>query len=140
MTDEAAALALLAFLEDAGDAPEVLWAAGLAMIRHALDEAGEGMPRFRVYPRGQLRHVRRDVATGLKLARLAVVLQEAETERDRELVADLHEAAAAAGKAKRRAQTLPAELARLEKQRRRRDGLPTENFHLRPDYPARGTG
>jgi len=126
--DDFVAQGLLAFLEDASDAPEVLWAAGLAMIERAVSEAKEARyGRFRHYPAGQLRRLRRDLSDGLKLSRLAVVLQEADTARGAELDAELHAAAAAAaGAARRRAQTMPAQLARLEKQRRRREGLPPE--------------
>jgi hypothetical protein len=139
MSDESAAAVLLQFLEEVGDAPEVIWAAAVAVMRRALGEAEEArFGRFRHYPQGQLRRLRSDVSRALKLARLAVDMQEAETERDRELTVDLHAQAAAAGAAARRAQTLPAQLARLEKQRRARLGLPAENFHLQPGYALSG--
>lgn len=141
MSEEAAARSLLQFLRDVGDAPEVVWAASLAMLERALLEAREARyGRFRVYPAGQLRRLRTDVAAAMKLARLGVAMQEAETERDRELDADLHARAVAAGAARRRAQTLPAELARLAKaERRRQAGTPRTNFHLEPGYPAHGS-
>lgn len=139
MTDEAAARSLLDFLAEVGDAPEVVWAAAIAMLRRATNEAEEARwGRFRAFPEGQVRRLREDVARAMKLARLAQAMQTADCERDRELHEDLHRQAVAAGRARRRAQTLPAQIARLEKQRRRREGLPVENFHLRPDYPVSG--
>ncbi len=139
MSEEAAARVLVAFLAEVGDAPEVVWAAGIAMLERAIGEAKEARHgRFRAYPDGQLRRLRTDVARGMKLVKLAAAMQNADRVADRELDEHLHQAAVDAGKAKRRAQTLPAQLARLENQRRRRDGLPTENFHLAADYPAHG--
>jgi hypothetical protein len=124
MSDETAALSLLEFLTDVGDAPEVIWAAAIAMLRRATGEAEEGrFGRFRSSPEVQLRRLREDLARGLKLARLAAAMQEAYIERDHELADDLHAQAVAAGSARRRAQTLPAQLARLENQKRRRAGL-----------------
>jgi hypothetical protein len=136
--DDAAA-SLLAFLQDVGDSPEVLWCAGLAMLDRAVADGREGRhSRFRHHPRGQLRLVRRELAQGLKLMRLAVALQEAE--RETELDVALRVEASAAAKKRRRKQTLPAQLARLEKQRRTREGLPVSNFHLTPEYLARRNG
>jgi len=109
------------------------------MLERAIGEAKEGrFGRFRAYPEGQLRRLRTDVARGMKLVRLATAMQVADRELGRELEEELHEQAVTAGKARRRAQTLPAELARLEK-RRRLDGVPPGNFHLRADYPAHGS-
>lgn len=137
MSREAAAENLLRFVEEVSDASEVIWCAGLAMMRRAVDEAEESRwGRFRVHPGGQLRRFRQDAAAGMGLMRLAVQLQEADAERDRELHEDLHAEAVAAGRRKRRAQTLPAERARAAARIAR--GVPTTNFHLRPDYPASG--
>jgi hypothetical protein len=141
VSEDDAARALVAFLADVGDAPEVIWCAGLAMLERAIAEAREARHgRFGVYPEGQLRRLRRGLAQGLLLTRLAVAMQAAERERGRELDEELREQAAAVAAARRRAQTLPAQLARLEKQRRRReleqDGVPPGNFHLRPEYPG----
>lgn len=130
--DDAAA-SLLAFLQDVGDAPEVLWSAGLAMLDRAVaDGRAAGHSRFRHHPRGQLRLVRRELAQAMQLLRLAVALQEAE--RETELDVALRVEASAAVKKRRREQTLPAQLARLEKQRRVREGLPVSNFHLTDEY------
>jgi hypothetical protein len=142
MIDEEAARSLVAFLADVGDAPEVIWIAALAMMERALEEGREARHgRFRVYARGQLRRLRRDVAQAMLLARLAVEMQEASEQQDREVMEDLRAAREEEGRARRRAQTLPAELARLARQRARKAGdPPAGNFHLRPDYPAHGSG
>lgn len=134
MDDTAASL--IAFLSEVGDAPEVLWSASIALLGRALEEAGER--RFRHHPRGQLRRLREELARGLKLAGLAVAMNEALAEQDRGLAEELSARASEVSAARRRAQTLPAQLARLEKQRRARAGLPVENFHLRADYPREG--
>jgi len=141
LTDEAAARSLLDFLADVGDAPEVMWSAAIAMLRRATTEAEEArFGRFRSYPQGQLRRLREDVANGLKLARLAVALQEAEAEQGRELAEELHEQAVAAGRARRRAQTLPAELARVRKGRGRdpviEAGIAAQRAQIQAARPA----
>jgi hypothetical protein len=106
---------LAAFVERRGDrSAEVVWSAALAMLERACADAREcSSSRWRWYPAGELRRLRRDVAEGLELARLAVALQEEDAEQRRELDRDLAAAAAEAGRARRRAQTLPAERARL---------------------------
>jgi hypothetical protein len=120
MSEEAAARSLMQFLADVGDAPEVMWAAAIAMMRRATAEAEEARyGRFRHYPQGQLRRLREDVARGMKLARLAAALQEADDERGRELHEELHESAVAAAGRRRREQTLPGELARVRQQKAR---------------------
>lgn len=113
---------LQAYVERRGDrAAEVAWDAALALIRRAADDAGEGRwGRWRFYPKGELRRLRRDLAEGLELARLAVALCEEDKLQTAELDAELAEVAAEAGRARRRAQTLPAERARLAKQAQRR--------------------
>jgi hypothetical protein len=123
MAIDDAAAGLLRFLEESGDAPEVLWAAALAMLERAIAEAGEGRwARFRHYPRGQLRNLRHDLASGLRLALLAVALQEAEADAERgDLSTVLAQRAAAAAKRRKVAK-----------------GLPVTNFHLEADYPAAG--
>lgn len=135
--DEAAARELLSFLQEVGDAPEVIWTAGIAMIQRALDEAVEARwSRFRSYPQGQLRRLNEAINRGLKLNELAVALQEADTVQERALTADLYDRAAVAGKA-----TRPAEIARLanaDAHRRDRAGIPSTNFHLEADYPVSG--
>lgn len=108
---------LAAYVERRGDrAAEVAWEASLALIVKAVDDAREGrFGRWRAYPRGELRRLRRDLAEGLELARLAVALQEEDREQTRELDGELRGLAGDAGRARRRAQTLPAERARLAK-------------------------
>lgn len=120
--DDAAA-ALVRYLENVDDAPEVVYLAAVAMLERAVTEAREFRPsQWRYYPRGQLRRLRRNVAQGLALARVAVNLQEAQNDAGRELDRELREQAAEAGRRRRREQTLPAEEARRENARRRREG------------------
>jgi hypothetical protein len=106
---------LAAFLDRRGDrAAEVLWDAALTMVVRAAADAREAHPqRWRGYPRGELRRLRRDMAEALELARLAVALREEEQDQHGDLEDELHRAAAEAGARARRAQTLPAEKARL---------------------------
>jgi hypothetical protein len=114
---------IAAFVERRGDrSAEIVWGAALEMIRQAAEEAKEGKwGRWRHYPKGELRRLRRDLAEALELAHLAVALQEEERAQHADLDRELHEAAVEAGRRRRRAQTLPAEQARLENARRRRD-------------------
>lgn len=73
MSAEAAAAGLVRFLEETYEAPEVLWAAGLALIDRATEEGREARHgRFRVHPAGQLRRLRRDLAGGLRLCRFGL--------------------------------------------------------------------
>jgi hypothetical protein len=111
------------FLDRFGDeSAEIAWLAGLAWIDRAAAAAREGKwGRFRYYPAGELRRLRRDLAGALQLCRWAVAMQEEENEHSRELTAELHAAAEEAGRRRRRAQTLPAERARLAKQRARKE-------------------
>src|SRR5579871_3100607 len=126
---------LLQFLEDVGDAPEILWAAALAIVARGLREAEEARHgRFRHNPNGQVRRLRAEMARGLKLARLAAAVQEEQSVRESTLDADLVARAAAAAKELRRAQTLPAQLARLENARRRKAGLPLSNRILSQEW------
>jgi hypothetical protein len=112
---------LARFLEDTTDAPEVLWLAAVAMLERATAEAREAKwSRFRYYPAGELRRLRRSLSEGVRLARLAVAIQEDENDRNRALDVELAEAAAEVGRARRRAQTLPAEQARLARAAARR--------------------
>jgi len=115
---------LEAFLERHGDrAAETLWWSALAILDRAVEDAAEGKwGRWRFYPAGELRRLRRDLAEGLELARLAVALQEEENESRAELDAELREAAAEAGRKRRRQGTLEAERVRLDNARRRREG------------------
>jgi hypothetical protein len=66
------------FIERFGtEAPEVIWTAALAwMERSAAEARKDSGTRWRYYPHGALRHLRRDVAGALLLARFAAALQE----------------------------------------------------------------
>lgn len=130
------------FVSRRGDrAAEVVWDAALAMLERAFRDARESSEsRWRWYPRGELRRLRRDVAEALELARLAVALREEEQEQSRELDEELTRTAAEAGKARRRAQTLPAERARLAKAAVRAAEVPASNFHLTPEYRRSSSG
>lgn len=117
------------------DLPEVLWTASLTMIDRATERTREWR-WWRAHPDAELRRLRERLAEALSLARYAAALQEAENGAEHDLERDLREHAAEVGRAARRAQTLPAERARLAK--KRRDGVPATNFHLAADYPAHG--
>lgn len=132
------ALNLAGFVERyRDDLPETLWIASLTMIDRATERT-RGWHWWRAQPEAELRRLRSRLAAALALARYAAALQQAENGAERELDRELREHAAAAGKAARRAQTLPAERARLAKARR--DGLPSTNFHLAPGYSKSGAG
>jgi hypothetical protein len=113
---------LASFLQEHGDdAAEAAWLAAIALIENACGRGREGQfGRWRAFPRGELRRLRRDIAAGLRLARFAVVLQDAENARYDELEVELREAAAEAGRKRRRAGTLEAERVRLENAARQR--------------------
>jgi hypothetical protein len=115
---------LSGFLELAGDrAAETLWLAALSMIERAVAEAREGKwSRFRAFPRGELRRLRRDLAEALLMARLAAAVQIDDNELTRELMRPLREAAEREGAERRRAGTREAERVRLENARKRRRG------------------
>lgn len=120
------------------DLPDVLWSASLAMIERAAGRARERR-WWRSNPSGELRAFRRQMAEALALARLAAALQAADNAGEWESDAPGREAAELDGARRRRAQTLPAELARLANAAARRSGATSgRNFHLRPDYPAGG--
>lgn len=109
----------LDFVERFGDdAGEALFMAGLAMLDQALARAREGTyGRFRHYPRGELRRLRKDVSRGLTMCRQAAKLQDLVNDELYSLTHDLNEAARAAGARRRRAGTLAAEDARLAKRK-----------------------
>lgn len=102
------------------DLPEILWTSSLVMMENAIGRT-RNWHWWRSYPTGELRRLRERMAHALMLARFAADLQEAENAHERELDRELREAAADAGRKRRRAQTLPAERARLEKHRQRRE-------------------
>lgn len=113
---------LLQYLNDLTDGPEVLWSAALAIVRSVAADGEEARwSRFRHYPQGQVRHLREGLDRALELAELAAQWQEQIDRRDADLTAELREAAAEAGRKRRRAQTLPAERARLANARARRE-------------------
>ena len=98
-------LGLAGYLERRGDrAAEVLWDAALAMVNCATEEAGRGGSlRWRSYPRGELRRLRRDLAEALELARLAVAIREEDEEQARLSLADaLHGRALAVARGTRK--------------------------------------
>jgi len=128
------------FLERHADrAASTAWVAALAMIEAACQEARErSHSRWRYYPAGELRRLRRDLAAALELARFAVALAEEERTLTETLERDARAERDQAGRQARRAQTLPAELARLANAaRRRQTSLPpphatTESEALKP--------
>lgn len=112
------------------DVSEASWLAALGQLERAVRLAREGADgRFRSHPTGELRRLRREVATGLGLARLAVAVQADENARWHELERAAREQAEANGRARRRAQTMPAELQRLANAAARR----TANGVVAPD-------
>ena len=112
---------LAELFEQEGDrAAETVYMAAVAMLERAAVEARESHGRrWRVYPKAELRQLRRDVALAMRLARTACAIHEVELARDEAMYAELRAAAEEAGRARRRAQTLPAELARLAKAKAR---------------------
>lgn len=77
------------FIRDFGDeAGEALWTASLALMRRAVGRAEEGAwGRWRHAPETESRRLRRDLAAALKMARLAVRVQEYENDELRRLTA-----------------------------------------------------
>lgn len=120
------ATGLAGFVDRYGDeSAEVLWWAALAWIERAAHEAREAhFGRWRYYPRGELRRLRRDLLPALMLARAAVALQEEANEHIRELDLELRAEAERIAARARREQTREAERARLEKAARRRQKGP----------------
>lgn len=110
------------FLERVGEeAAEVAWQAAGAWLERAARESRDGhFGRFRYYPQGELRRLRRDVKHALELARFAVALQEEENELVRALTSEARAQAEAADTRRRREQTREAERVRLENGRKRR--------------------
>jgi len=118
--------ALESFLEQhADDTADAAFLAGIAMIERACMAARESVDyRWRSWPRGELRRLRGSLKLGLLLCRFAVLAREADEERWDEATEAARMVAELNGRARRRAQTLPAQEARLENARRRRDGAP----------------
>ena len=122
------------FVERYGaESAEVAWLAGLAWIERAVQTAREGnFGRFRWYPTGELRRLRRDLHGGLLLCRFAVSFQEEENEQYRSLTVELEREAAAAAARRRREGTREAERVRLVRQKARREGREPTEEELRP--------
>lgn len=77
--------------------------AGIAMLEQAAVRAREGVwGRWKHYPRGEVRRLRRDVARALRLIHEAVLLQEQVSEELRDLTRDLTDIAVEAGRKPRR--------------------------------------
>jgi hypothetical protein len=125
---------LAAFVERHGDhAAEVLWWGALSLLERAAHEAREGnWGRWRHYPRGELRRLRRDLAEALELARLAVAFQDEENARMRDLGVDLRREAAEVAAAHRRDGTREAERVRLLRARCRKEGREPTPEELHP--------
>lgn len=89
---------LVDLLERMGDeAADAAWLAGVAALEKAALDARAALEfRWRSYPRGELRALRRNVKQGLALCRLAMLTAEADRERfevDRRLAEELAEQA-----------------------------------------------
>lgn len=120
MTDELAHFGALYGDETA----EIVWAAALTMLEQAAQRAGEGTwGRWRNFPRGELRHLRTDVARALSLARLAVALEAEASSAGADMAEELHRAARAAAARAGRERTLDAEYVRLALGAARRAGV-----------------
>lgn len=110
---------------------EIIWAAALSMLEQAARRAGEGTwGRWRNFPSGELRRLRRDVARALALARLAVALEAEEVAAGADLAEDLRRAASRAAARAGREQTLDAEYVRLAKAAARRAGVEVGSYDL----------
>jgi hypothetical protein len=102
---------------------EVAWLASLAWLERAAVEAREvADSRFRAFPEGELSRLRHELAGALSLARFAVAARRADEDLVAELTREAREAAADAGRARRREQTREAERVRLLRARCRREG------------------
>lgn len=135
MEDPTPAVAALTKLLElyADRAGEAAWLAGLSMLERAGIESREGIyGRWRHYPRGELRRVRREVSAALQLLRVAVALQEAENASLRALNDDLHARAQAKARKTRRHGTREAERVRLLRAQCRREGREPTDDELYP--------
>lgn len=109
----------------------VVWTAALGMLEQAAKAAREGnWGRWRNYPRGELRRLRRDVARALELARLAVALQAEADDAGADLAEDLRRAASHAAARAGRERTLDAEYVRCAKAAARRAGVELGSFDV----------
>jgi len=118
--------ALELFLErHADDTADAAFLAGIAMIERACAAARESVEfRWRSWPRGEFRRLRGSIRLGLLICRFAVLTREADQERWDEATAAARMLEELNARARRRAQTLPAQEARLENARRRREERP----------------
>src|SRR5438046_196632 len=86
-TREDLASVLQSFVDDNSDAAELLWRAAMVTLERAAREAQDvAFPsRWQTYPDWGLRHLRRQAASALQLARVAVELQERQNARSDDL-------------------------------------------------------
>jgi len=108
------------FGEEAGEA---LFMAGVAMLEQAVARAREGVyGRWKYFPAGEVRKLRRDVARALRLVHEAQRVQDLVNEELRELSRPIDEMLLERARAERRAGTREAERVRLIKHAARREG------------------
>lgn len=108
---------------------EIVWASALSMLEQAAKRAGEGTwGRWRFFPQGELRRLRRDVARALALARLAVALEVEENAAGADLAEELRREAAKAAARAGRERTLDAEYVRTAKAAARRAGVEVGSY------------
>jgi len=114
------------FLEEhADDVSDGAFLAAIGVLEQACARARESVEfRWRSSPRTELRSLRRSVKLALLLARFAMLAREADRERWDEETADARMLEELNARARRRAQTLPAQEARLANARRRREAKP----------------
>ncbi len=115
MSSRTAKRGLQAFVDRYGtEAPEAIWTAALALLEKAATDArAVSGNRWRHYPQGEIRRLRRELAGAMMLARLAAALQEEENLAESELVRAARDAAETQRKADGRARTAAAQRARL---------------------------
>jgi hypothetical protein len=75
---------------------EALWVAALALLERAAVDARASPGRWRAYPAGELRRLRRELVPALLLARVAVALQEEDNDLVFELTREARQRSAAA--------------------------------------------
>lgn len=97
--------------------PRMLWLTSVGLIEQALSDHGRDWRHWETSPEKHLRGLRRDIAESFNLARFAVTMQVAENAAEWEAHRPMREARDQVDAAKRRDQTMAAELARIAKQR-----------------------
>ena len=113
--DERVAAFLAAAATDNGDA---LWSAAAGLLELAAQRARDSLHgRLHSSPRGELRRFEETVGRALEAARLGVELHEADRDDWHDATRELRERAQDAARAVRRQQTMPAQQARLARQR-----------------------